>query len=329
LSAALILRPGAAAKSLMSTEEEQDDLIGGAKALAQRLLRVYGLLTVAGIAALAIAGVPVFNAVLYTLAAVSTGGFAPDSASLAAFDGRLAPAIILAFSLAGALPLLLYRFVRHAGAVQQVNLAQAAAVILAWLLFGFALTALLSGHASPWYHGFMTAASAQSTAGFSTLPPAELPPGGKLLMIGSMMVGGSVGSTAGGMKMLRVLILYQCLRVMVARTGAARGAVMSPRLAGKKLDSSEINDALMMIILAGLLTALSWLPFVIAGFDPLDALFEVASAGATVGLSTGITGPDLAVGLKALLCVDMLLGRLEILAWLAILHPRAWFGRRG
>jgi len=64
------------------------------------------------------------------------------------------------------------------------------------------------------------------------------------------------------------------------------------------------------------------------GYDPLDALFEVVSATGTVGLSTGITGPELPPLLKGVLCADMLMGRLEILAWLVILYPRTWFGNR-
>jgi trk system potassium uptake protein TrkH len=60
----------------------------------------------------------------------------------------------------------------------------------------------------------------------------------------------------------------------------------------------------------------------------LDALFEVVSATGTVGLSVGITNADLPAYLKAVLCADMLLGRLEMIAWLVMLIPGTWFGRR-
>ena len=73
----------------------------------------------------------------------------------------------------------------------------------------------------------------------------------------------------------------------------------------------------------------SWIPFVISGYDPLDALFEVVSATCTVGLSTGITSQDLPAFLKGVLGADMLMGRLEIVAVLVVLYPRTWIGRKG
>jgi trk system potassium uptake protein TrkH len=72
---------------------------------------------------------------------------------------------------------------------------------------------------------------------------------------------------------------------------------------------------------------MSWLPFLVLGYPPLDALFEICSAVGTVGLSVGITGPDLDDGLKLLLSLDMLLGRVEILALLVLLYPGTWYKR--
>jgi trk system potassium uptake protein TrkH len=71
----------------------------------------------------------------------------------------------------------------------------------------------------------------------------------------------------------------------------------------------------------------SWLPFLVAGYPPLDALFEVVSAVGTVGLSTGITGQQLESGLKLVLGLDMLLGRLEIIALLVLVYPGTWHKR--
>jgi trk system potassium uptake protein TrkH len=90
----------------------------------------------------------------------------------------------------------------------------------------------------------------------------------------------------------------------------------------------EIKDALLLILLFVAVVVVSWLPFVAAGYDPLDALFEVVAARGTVGLSTGITDAALPSYLKGILCADMLMGRLELIAWFMLLYPGTWFGRR-
>jgi trk system potassium uptake protein TrkH len=84
---------------------------------------------------------------------------------------------------------------------------------------------------------------------------------------------------------------------------------------------------LLTLLFIGVI-GISWVLFLAGGYDPLDALFEVTSATATVGLSTGITSTDLPGWLKGVLCFDMLAGRLEIIALLMVLYPATWRGRR-
>jgi len=125
-----------------------------------------------------------------------------------------------------------------------------------------------------------------------------------------------------------LLILLRLLHLMIRRAGMPSHAVVEPYLAGHKLESDDIERALQLILLFIGIMVLSWLPFVFMGYDPLDALFEVASACGTVGLSSGITRPELEPFLKSVLCFDMLAGRLEIVALLVVLYPRNWIGRR-
>jgi trk system potassium uptake protein TrkH len=170
--------------------------------------------------------------------------------------------------------------------------------------------------------------SAQTTSGFSSLDPASLSPAGLAVLMAAMAVGGGVGSTAGGFKVLRLIIAAKVALGLVARTGLPPHAVRHPRLAGRRLGEEDLRGALVLILLFVAVVAASWLAFLAAGYDPLDSLFEVVSATGTVGLSTGITSPELPAGLKAVLAADMLLGRLEIVAWLVLLYPRTWLGRR-
>ena len=332
LSLALVMQPGLLAKGLAVDEVEPDDLVGGTKAHTRRVLKVYGALTVIGLVGSLLAGLGLFDAVLYTFAAVSTGGFAPHDDSLAAF-GWPAQAWITLLCLAGAIPLTLYHRVFWQKRRVAVDVLQLLAVVLAVVVVTLLLAASMRVRGGQsWvrvlHQAPLLAVSAQSTAGFSSMPCSQLDPDSKLAVIFSMIVGGGVGSTAGGFKLLRLLIAASVFRLLIVRTCLPRHAVVEPRLAGRRLQEDEIQAALLLIFLYVLVVAGSWLQFVATGYHPLDSLFEVVSATGTVGLSVGITSADLPAELKGVLCADMLMGRLEIIAWLVMLFPGTWFGKR-
>jgi trk system potassium uptake protein TrkH len=332
LSLALVTQPGLVAKGLAAIETETDDLVGGTRAHARRVLKVYGVLTVLGIIGSLAVGVGFFDAVLYTFAAVSTGGFAPHDSSLATL-GWLAQGWITLRCLAGAIPLTFYHRILQAKRRVAMDFLQLQAIVIASVVVSLAVSAsmwLSAGIAWPevLHHAPFLAFSAQTTAGFSSMPGALLDAGSKLVLIFSMLVGGGLGSTAGGFKLLRLLIVASMLRLILLRTCLPKHAVIEPRLAGRRLGGEEIRAALLLILLFVVVVALSWLPFVAMGYSPIDSLFEVVSATGTVGLSVGLTSETLPALLKGILCADMLMGRLEIIAWLVMLYPGTWFGRR-
>jgi len=332
LSLALVVQPGLVAKGLSATETEPDDLVGGMRAHTRRVLKVYGVLTALGIIGSLSLGVGLFDAVLYTFAAVSTGGFAPHDGSLSTL-GWPAQGWITLLCLAGAIPLTFYHQMLQKKRRVAVDFLQLQAVVIASVVASLAVGAsmrLSAGMAWPHalHHASLLAFSAQTTAGFSSMPCAQLDAGSKLVLIFSMLVGGGLGSTAGGFKLLRLLIAVSVFRLILLRTCLPKHAVIEPRLAGRRLQDEEIRSALLLIVLFVVVVALSWLPFVAMGYSPLDSLFEVVSAMGTAGLSVGLTSATMPALLKGVLCVDMLMGRLEIIAWLVMLYPGTWFGRR-
>jgi len=332
LSLALVIQPGLLAKNLAVNETEAEDLVGGTKAHTQRVLNVYVALTVIGITGSMLVGLGLFDAVLYTFAAVSTGGFAPHDDSLARF-GWPAQTWITLLCLAGAVPLTMYHRMFRKKKGTRVDVFQLWAVVLAAAVVTLLLGASMRMRGGlSWMQVFhmapQLAVSAQSTAGFSSMSCSQLDPDSKLAVIFSMIVGGGAGSTAGGFKLLRLLIAASVFRLIIVRTCLPRHAVIEPRLAGRRLQGDEIQEALLLIFLYVAVVAVSWLQFVASGYDPLDSLFEVVSATGTVGLSVGITSADLPAPLKGVLCADMLMGRLEIIAWLVMLFPGTWFGKR-
>jgi trk system potassium uptake protein TrkH len=333
LSVALLMGHHAAAHRLTETLESGETLIATARTHARHSIIIYVALTLFGLILIWSLSGNGFTSLLHVLSAVSTGGFSSFDNSLAALSSGVSAAV-MAVAFLGAVSLPLYWYVFHAGWAGGLRTlfedVELRTLLLTCLLSGSVLSLLLWMHhsAMPWYHGMMMGFSAQTTTGFTSLPVAEMDAASKLVMIISMLVGGSVGSSAGGFKLFRLLIFLRFLQLMLRRAAMPPHAIAEPYLAGQKLDSDDMLRALQLILLFIGILVLSWLPFVALGYDPLDALFEVASACGTVGLSTGITRPELEPFLKGVLCFDMLAGRLEIIALLVVLYPRNWFGRR-
>lgn len=202
------------------------------------------------------------------------------------------------------------------------------ALIVATAVLGALLTLWMPAGDGGWLDALMLSMSTQSTTRFSTIAIGDLDEASRLAMIGAMLVGGSVGSTAGGFKLLRLLLLLRLLQLVAARAAAPRHAVIEAWFGGRRVDDADLWRATLLMVMFALLVSLSWLAFVAHGYPALDALFEVVSAIGTVGLSTGITRADLEPLLKAILCFDMLAGRVEIFALLMVLYPGTWFGKR-
>jgi trk system potassium uptake protein TrkH len=333
LSLAVMIRPGPVAKRLGGIQDYEEDLIGGTRSHARLVFRVYAVLTGIGIVALAMLGTGWFEAVLYCLAAISTGGFAPSDSSLAGLANKPAQTMVILLSVAGGISLIRYQGLRRGSLHSLLKDNQ----VQGFLITGLLVTVLLTW--SLWLqddfhwlqalgHGALNSFSAQSTAGFASLNLSEIGAGSKLVLIFSMFLGGSVGSTAGGIKILRLLVFVRLLYLLVQRAGMPSNAMAHARLGGRRLEADEIHGALCLVLITATLVALSWLPFVFMGHNPLDSLFEVVSAIGTAGLTVGITDAALHPLLKAVLGLDMLLGRLEIFAWLILLFPGTWFGKR-
>jgi len=334
LSIALLIGNQAASRRLLGPTESNETLTTTTRAHAFRTLIVYCSLTVVGLVIVWPLVPDGYTALRHVLSAVSTGGFSTHDNSLAGLDSRPAAIAIMFVSFISAVSLYLYWRAVHVGWREGLKTfftdVEFRGLLIACLLSGALLVLLgwINNSDAPWYQGLMNAVSAQTTTGFSITEISEMDAGSKVVMILSMLVGGSVGSSAGGFKILRLLILLRLLQLLLRRTTTPLHAISTPYLGQQKLESEDAILALQIILLFLMIIFLSWIPFVVLGYDPLDSLFEVVSASGTVGLSSGISRPELEPLLKGILCIDMLAGRVEIFALLVVLYPRTWFGRR-
>lgn len=327
-----LLPPGAVTRRLGVLGAGHDRSLGGMRSWARYVLVAYVLLTASGIALLWLLGASPRGALLHTLAAVSTGGFSEHDASLAGFGRLPLQWATLLLGLAGAVSFQLYHRLHQRdwrGVLSDPGLhGLLLAALVTALVVGAALLAAGAGWDQTLRQAPLLALSAQTTSGFSTTSIHQLPAAAKLALSLAMLVGGDVGSTAGGFKITRLLIVLRLLQLSVIRPCLPPRAVVQPSAAGHRLDDDEIRATLSLVLIYATVVLASWLVFLLQGYPALDALFEVSSATATAGLSSGITGPGLAPDLKLLLCLDMLMGRLEIIAVLILFYPGTWRSKR-
>lgn len=332
LSIALLMKHKLVARRLTETITSEN-LLTTARTHARRMLGVYLSLTLLGFAVLYGLSADGFLALTHTLSALSTGGFSIYNHSLAEFNKPIVADAVISLAFLGAIPLPLYYLIAH----KSWRVALTDIELRTLLLLGIISSTLLGYFiylGTGWQlvevarHALLIGFSAQTTAGFTSLNIADLTDSSKAVLMGSMFIGGGIGSTAGGIKILRVLILLRLIQLVLQRTAMPSHAVSEPRLGGKLLEADDIQRALLLVLLFVFVILLSWFFFLALGYPPLDSLFEVVSATGTVGLSTGITHAGLHPFLKLVLCLDMLLGRLEIVALLVVLYPPTWFGKR-
>lgn len=311
---------------------DERDILGNARHHSLKLLVVYGILTLFAIGLLLFLGLTPLSAVTHALSGVSTGGFSIYNDSLAAFESTSVRLAVTLCGVLGAISLpFYYRLFRNGLKEISFNPETLALPFLSASIIGL-LFFSSSGYDGDGFaraeQAVILGFSAQTTTGFANVDVGALDAASKLTLIVSMLIGGSIGSTSGGIKILRLLIALRLLQFFIERTALPPHAVLERQLSGDKLESDEIEKALMLILIFAGTVLCSWLPFLWLGYDPLNALFEVVSACSTTGLSTGITRTALEPELKGVLIADMLLGRVEFLAFLVLLYPRTWIKLR-
>ena len=326
---ALIVGSGSPLRSLGFSSSEVSDVVGGTRAHAKRVVIIYVCLTAAGIAALLLSGASLIDAVAHCMAAVSTGGFANYGDSLGSVSA-LHLSIVNVLCVAGAISFHVYYFsllaVRRGKPLDNQLFALLTAIALGttlvWTMAKLTNADIALGDI------FTLVVSAQTTAGFASTDIATLPEWFVMLLCLSMVVGGGIGSTSGGIKLGRLLVVLERLRSALARASVPRRVFVDVRMAGQRIDKESLEDVIAMIAAFALVLAVSWFVFLAYGYSPMRSLFEVCSALGTAGLSIGVTTADLPTPLKLVLITDMLFGRLEVIVLLVLIAPRNWIGRR-
>ncbi|AKB24532.1 Potassium uptake protein TrkH [Methanosarcina sp. MTP4] len=329
----VLIRPGTTAFRLYRVNFGESRIRPSVVATARALGAVYLGLTLLSLLLLLFSGMPFYDALCHTLSAISTGGFSTRPESIGAYGGILIPFLITISCFMGAISFSLYpeilrdrkTLTRDSQVRYMFWLALLGTPVFAFALsggsVGLELLRMLPDAA------FQTA-SALTGTGFSTIDLAPVSDASKGFLSTFMCIGGSIGSTTGGIKLFRLIVIVQLVRLVFYRFFLPREAVTPLKVGAQVVDSEEIYRIMTYVLLYSGVLVFSAFIFMLYGIDSGDAIFETSSALATAGLSVGVTNPAMPGLLKLVLCADMLLGRVEVIPLCILLLPRTWLESR-
>lgn len=292
---------------------------------------IYLGLTVTLIVLYKLGGMPVFDSFCLAFGTAGTGGFGVKSTSLAEYSPYLQNITTLFMALFGVnfsvYFLLLQRKFRQAFSSTELWTYLG---VIAFSIFAITLNVypMMPSFRSALHHVAFTVSSIITTTGYGTVDFNIWPEFSRVLLCVLMIIGACAGSTGGGFKVSRIVILAKYAKNELQRVVHPR-TVKVVKMDGKVVDRDTVYVVLVYTIFYVLLILVSIL---IVSFDNMDGSSTITSVLATVnniGPGLGIVGPTanfstLSVLSKAVLCLDMLAGRLEVFPILVILMPSTW-----
>ncbi len=301
---------------------------------AAALWRIYAALSVALYVALRLTGLDAFEALCHTFSTLGTGGFSTRTASVGGLGNAAAEWVIVAFMLAAGVSFVQhYRlFVeRRPGRVARDYEIQAYLVIAA--VATVVVTASLVAHTGYGFSRALRAAAFQATSILTTTGVAtddfeRWAPLPQVLLLVLMFIGGCTGSTAGGLKVSRVVLLARVVDREFKRMVERRG-VFAVRAGGEAVPEAAIQSLLNLVYLAIAVNFTAVVVLAATGVDMLTSIAAVAASMFNIGPGFGAVGPTdhygaLPHAAKWTLAVVMIAGRLEFYTLLVILTPAFW-----
>lgn len=323
IAASIFIRPAfIGADTLQPTYSpgERQSPIRAIVVAARTLAGVYALLSLLTFGALAAAGAPLLDAVVLSLSTAASGGITPHPGGLAAYGGTVTLLLIPFIILSGASFVMLDQAMR--GRLRDVKDSETSVYLVFILILAvvFWLPAGQMGSADI-QSSLFNSASLFATNGVTIGEPPGL-----VIALVTVIIGGSAVSTAGGLKILRWVVIMRRTQLEVRRL-VMPSAVFGPKSAGNEL--GVWMHFLVFTVMLGLLTL---------GLTAGGHSFEIAAAGAVGALANA--GPVITLShqgadgyqvfeqppLRALLSAAMITGRLEGVAALMLINKTFWRG---
>ncbi|AOV03731.1 TrkH family potassium uptake protein [Delftia sp. WSY_4] len=301
---------------------------------AKGLWGVYGVFSLACLLAFWAAGMSPLDALMHMFATVSLGGLSSHDASFAYFDSPLIELTALVFMLLASCNFALYFVAMRKGRWDGFWRDPEMRATLAVLLGGGLIVALLLwakgvyGPVEALRYGLFHVVSVATTTGFTTVDYLTWPVFAPVLMLLMSGVATSAGSTGGGIKMVRMLILLKQARRELTRLAHPR-ALQPVRLGTGVVDNRMIFSVLAFMLVYGATVITLSMVLLLTDLDPVTAFSAVLASVHCMGPGLGAVGPSsnyaVLTEFQTWVCtLAMLLGRLEILSFMALLSPAFW-----
>jgi len=300
---------------------------------AKILWKVYVAITIVQVIFLLGGGMSVFDAFCHAFCTLPTGGFSTKNASIVAYNSAYLDTVIIVFMLLAGINFSLhYKMLK--GDRKIFGRDEECRVFLVVVAVFTLLITLdtYGGVYTSFFHAFRQAAfqvsSIITTTGFVSADYEKWPAFSQIILLICMFFGAMAGSTGGGMKFMRIILLIkhgyqQIIRIIHPH------AVTSVKLGGRAVPTEVLNGIWGFFILYLCLFLIATLVMAALGLDFVSSIGAVASSLGNVGPGLGMVGPvrnylEVPLAGKWVLVACMLIGRLEIYTVIVLLAPEFW-----
>ncbi len=310
----------------------QDKIHPKIKSVGLRLLYIYIALTVAEMVFLLLGGMNLFDSVCHSFGTIATGGFSPKNDSVAGYSPYIQYVIMVFMLLAGTNFIIHYYLVkRKFRKVRENDEVKFYLIVIA--VVGFIITGILFFGTSrdletSFRESFFQVISIVTCTGFASADYLIWPKVAWMIIFFSMFFGGSTGSTAGGIKMARHLVLFRNIQIHIRQM--LKPHAIFPVMINRNPVNERTNLSILTFIGFYLIVfIIGSLLLIFSGLDAASASSSAATAMAGIGPGIGTVGPvsnfaHLALSAKLIMTFLMITGRLEIYTLLIMFTPAFW-----
>ena len=312
-----------------------DKLTPHLRQTAMILYGIYILLTALCIGCLLLGGMPVFDSFCIAFGTAGTGGFAIKNSSMGGYSCFLQTVVTVFMFLFGVnfslYYMLLLRKFKAVFKNEELRLyfgiAAGSIVLIAINISRMYNTVYESVH-----HAAFQVVSIMTTTGYGTVDFEQWPAFSKAILLSLMFIGASAGSTGGGLKVSRVLLLMKSIRRTIRKALHPR-RVQPVYMDGRAVSEEVCDNVNAYLAIYCVILVLSFAIISVDGFSIGTNFSAVASCFNNIGPGFELVGATQNFSIysdlsKIILSLDMLLGRLEIFPLLLLLSPDTWSRRR-